>query len=129
VNGAPLQALLDGSLVAREATVFTRRYPRLGAASEPAPAWLQARAGQSFRFTMGNRGYAFFPLGGARSSDCTQVVEVVAPSGRRCAKLTFRRDGLECFTGAIDQGWDGTVVQQAGSGACTWRFWPGLLGG
>jgi hypothetical protein len=51
----------------------------------------------------------------------------VAPSGRRCGTLTFRRDGNACVTGAIDQGWDGTVVQQASSGACGWRFWPRLL--
>ncbi len=96
---------------------------------EAAPAWLAARTNQTFRFTRGNRGYAFFPPAGQNSADCTQAVELLAPSGRRCVKLTFRRDGNACVTGAIDQGWDGTVVQQASSGACGWRSWPGLLAG
>jgi hypothetical protein len=124
-----LLPLLDGSLVLVQGNAFTRRYPHLAAASEPAPAWLAARTGQTFRFTRGNKGYAFFPPAGEHPSDCTQVVELVAPSGRRCVKLTFRRDGNACVTGSIDQGWDGTVVQQNDSGACGWRFWPRLLGG
>jgi hypothetical protein len=128
-TGFPLLPLLDGSLVAQDPVQFTRRYPHLGAAGEPAPAWLAARGGQTFRFTRGNRGYAFFPRPGQQSSDCTQAVELVAPSGRRCARLTFRRDGNACVTGAIDQGWDGTVVQQDAIGACGWRTWPGLLAG
>jgi hypothetical protein len=37
-------------------------------------------------------------------------------------------DATGCSTGAIDQGWDGTVVQQSGKDACTYRWWPGLLG-
>ena len=124
-----LEPLLDGALAVREGGSWTRRCPHLGTASEPAPAWLAARAGQSFRFTRGNAGYAFFPPQGRTSSDCTQAVELVAPSGRRCARLTFTRDGNACVTGVIDQGWDGTVVQQTGTGACGWRFWPGLLAG
>ncbi len=128
LNGAPLVALLDGSLVAREGVAFTRRYPRLATASEPAPAWLAARKEQSFRFTRGNKGYAFFLPSGQQPSDCAQVVELVAPNGRRCARLTFRQEAKTCFTGSIDQGWDGTVVQQLGSGACSWRAWPALLG-
>lgn len=127
-SGGPLVALLDGSLVVQQGSAFVRRYPHLSTTSEPAPAWLAARNGQTFRFTRGNRGYAFFPPG-QNSPDCTQAAELVAPSGRRCAKLGFRRDGNACVTGAIDQGWDGTVVQQASSGACGWRFWPRLLAG
>jgi hypothetical protein len=122
--------LLDGSLVSLQGSLlYTRRYPHLAATSEPAPAWLAARTGQAFRFTRGNAGYAFFPPAGQQSSDCTQIVELLAPSGRRCVQLTFRRDGNACVTGSIDQGWDGTVVQQSASGACGWRFWPRLLAG
>jgi hypothetical protein len=128
-SGGQLLPLLDGSLVVAQGTGYTRRYPHLATASVPAPAWLSARVNQTFRFTRGNRGYAFFPPAGQNSADCTQAVEVLAPSGRRCARLTFRRDGNACVTGSIDQGWDGTVVQQASSGACGWRSWPGLLAG
>jgi hypothetical protein len=124
-----LRPLLDGSLVVWNPTSYLRRYPHLATASENAPPWLAARGGQTFQFTRGNRGYAFFPPAFQNSANCTQVVELVAPSGRRCAKLTFRRDGNACVTGFIDQGWDGTVVQQTSSGACGWRFWPGLLAG
>jgi hypothetical protein len=124
-----LLPLLDGSLVLLQGDGYVRRYPRLAPRSEPAPAWLAARTGQTFRFTRGNGGYAFFPAPGAPTSDCTQAVELVAPSGRRCAKLTFRRDGNGCTTGSIDQGWDGSVVQQGAQGACSWRTWPRLLAG
>jgi hypothetical protein len=128
--GGQLFPLLDGSLVLQQGgAVYLRRYPHLSTTSENAPPWLSARTSQTFRFTRGNKGYAFFPPAGQNSSDCTQVVELVAPSGRRCVKLTFRRDGNACVTGSIDQGWDGTVAQQTSSGACGWRFWPGLLGG
>ena len=123
-----LRPLLDGSLVLVRGR-YMRRYPHLAAAGEPPPAWLATRTGQSFRFTRGNAGYAFFPLSGVHKSDCTQVVELVAPSGRPCVKLTFRRDGNACVTGFIDQGWDGTVVQQNGLDACGWRAWPRLLAG
>jgi hypothetical protein len=123
-----LLPLLDGSLVLMRGT-YVRRYPHLAAAGEPAPAWLAPRAGHPFRITRGNAGYAFFPPPGVHSSLCTQVVELLAPSGRPCVRLTFRRDGTACVTGAIDQGWDGTVVQQNGLGACGWRVWPRLLAG
>lgn len=125
----PLLPLLEGSLVALDGSRYARRYARLATASEPTPAWLAPRTSQSFRSTRGNRGYAFFAPADRLSPDCTQIVELVAPSGRPCARLTFRRDGNDCVTGAIDQGWDGTVVQQAARGACEWRFWPRLLAG
>jgi hypothetical protein len=123
-----LLPLLDGSLVLVRGP-YVWRYPHLAPAGEPPPAWLATRTGQTFRFTRGNAGYAFFPQAGVHSSSCTQVVELVAPSGRPCVKLTFRRDGNACVTGSIDQGWDGTVVQQNGLGACGWRVWPRLLAG
>jgi hypothetical protein len=127
--GGKLAPLLDGSIAVQLGGVWARRYAHLATTSETAPAWLTARGNQGFRFTRGNKGYAFFPPGGQSSSDCTQVVELLAPSGRRCVKLTFRRDGNACETGTIDQGWDGTVVEQTSANACGWRFWPGLLGG
>ncbi len=124
-----LVPLLDGSLAGLRGTVYVRRYPHLASAGEGPPAWLAARPGQAFRFTRGNRGYAFFPAPGRNSSDCTQQVELVAPDGRRCARVTFRRDGNGCTTGDIDQGWDGSVVQQSAFGACSWRVWPGFFAG
>jgi hypothetical protein len=87
------------------------------------------------RVAQGGRAYAFFrAVPGSR--DCAQASDLVAPSGRLCATLTFQSevapvrapDGA-CVRGAIDQGLDGTVVQQLRSGACIWRFWPRLLAG
>jgi hypothetical protein len=43
--------------------------------------------------------------------------------------VTLREEGTGCTTGALDQGWDGTVVQQTAHGACGYRWWPRLLGG
>jgi hypothetical protein len=123
-----LAALLDGSVAVRSGDAWVRRYPHLATAGEAAPGWLAAREGESFRFTRGNRGYAFFPRAGAASGSCRQEVELVAPSGRKCARLTFREDATGCTSGAIDQGWDGTVVQQSGKDRCRYRWWPRLLG-
>jgi hypothetical protein len=123
-----LAPLLDGSLAARNEGGWTRRYLPLAPGGEAAPAWLAARGREPFRFTRGSRGYAFFPLAGQASADCRQAVELLAPSGRLCTRITFREDASGCTTGAIDQGWDGTVVQQSGVDSCAYRWWPGLLG-
>jgi hypothetical protein len=124
-----LAPLLDGSIAVRNRSGWFRRYPHLAAGGEGAPPWLAARGEERLRFTRGNRGYAFFPAAGAASADCRQSIELLAADGRRCARLTFREDAAGCVTGAIDQGWDGTVVQQSGKDICTYRWWPGLLGG
>ena len=123
-----LVPLLDGSLVLREATQWTRRFGHLADASDAAPGWLQSRPGFRFRNTRGARAYAVFPPAGVSSSDCSQRVEIVAPSGRLCGTVTLSGDGGSCATGGVDQGWDGTVVQQ-GRNRCSWRIWPRLLAG
>jgi hypothetical protein len=124
-----LFALLDGSLAARSDGAWFRRYPYLAAAGEPAPAWLAARGRETFRFTRGNRGYAFFPVPGQAAADCRQAFELVAPSGRSCVRITLREDATGCTTRVVDQGPDGTIVQQSGKDPCAYRWWPELLGG
>jgi hypothetical protein len=126
---AALVPLLDGSLVLRVNTAWVRRWPHLSPASEPAPPWLSEREGARLRFTRANRGYALFPPAGRTSADCSQAIELVAPSGRLCGRVVLHGDGTPCTTGAVDQGWDGTVVQQTAQGSCTYRWWPRLLGG
>ncbi len=123
-----LVPLIDGSAVMREGTQWTRRFGHLADASEAAPGWLQSRPGFRFRNTRGARAYALFPPAGTSSSDCSQRVEIVAQSGRLCGTVTLSGDGGSCSTGAVDQGWDGTVVQQ-GRDRCSWRVWPRLLAG
>ncbi len=128
IHGVELRPLLDGSIAVREGVRFTRRYPHLAERSEAAPAWLAGMpASWTYRFTRGNRGYAFFPPEGRESDDCSQTAELRAPSGRLCAKVTFEDPGGSCLTAAIDQGWDGTVVQRSARERCGWRWWPRLL--
>jgi hypothetical protein len=123
-----LVPLLDGSIAARSDAGWIRRYPRLAPGGEAPPAWLAARGAEVLRFTRGNRGYALMSVAGQASAECRQAIELLAPSGRRCVRLTFREDATGCTTGAIDQGWDGTVVQQSGKDPCAYRWWPRLLG-
>lgn len=124
-----LAPLLDGSIAASEDGVWTRRFPRLGAHAEAAPGWLASRPRFRFRSTRGERGYALLPPGGQESADCTQRIEVLAPSGRLCGTVTLSDPGGPCTTRPADQGWDGTVVQQGAREPWTWRWWPRLLGG
>jgi hypothetical protein len=119
--------LLDGSLAIRSDGTWRRRYAPLASRSEPLPSWLGERAGWSYRFTRGNAGYAVLEAAGRASPDCAQRIDLVAPSGRLCGRVTLRESGTDCTTGALDQGWDGTVVQQSGTNACTVRWWPRLL--
>jgi hypothetical protein len=128
-SGKPvfLAPLLDGSIVASEDGVWTRRFPHLAGGAEVAPGWLAARPRFTFRNTRGNRGYALLPPGGD-STDCTQRIELLAPSGRLCGTVTLSDPGGACTTREVDQGWDGTVVQQAAREPCAWRWWPRLLG-
>jgi hypothetical protein len=129
-NQVRLVPLLDGSLALRTDGNWSRRYAHLADHGDSAPPWLQSRQGQSLRFTRGNRGYALFPAPDQDSSDCSQVVDIVAQDGRNCARITFHEQGApDCKTGFVDQGWDGTVVRQAASGSCTWRVWPAFLAG
>ena len=123
-----LQSLLDGGLALRMNGRWTRVYGHLAQASAPPPAWLAERSAWPYRFTRGSRGYALFQPAGEISADCTQRVDLVAPSGRLCGRVTLREDAAGCTTGALDQGWDGTVVQQSGKDACAFRWWPRLLG-
>jgi hypothetical protein len=120
--------LLDGSSALRADGTWRRRYDPREPASTPLPPWLAARADATVRVTRGGAGYVTLPAAGEASPGCTQVVELVAASGRVCGRAVFREEGTSCTSGAIDQGWDGTVVQQSGRDACTYRWWPRLLG-
>ncbi|BDG05349.1 hypothetical protein [Anaeromyxobacter oryzae] len=122
-----LVPLLDGGLAVHADGAFRSVYAHLATASAPLPSWLADHATWTYRFTRGNAGYALFPPPGQDSADCSQAIELYAPSGRRCGRVALHGDGRSCSTGSVDQGWDGTVVQQEAAGACTYRFWPGLL--
>jgi hypothetical protein len=119
--------LLDGGVAVRSDGTFRRAYAHLATTSSPLPGWLAERAASTFRFTRGEAGYAVFPAAGRPSADCTQRIDLVSPTGRLCGRVVLREEGSACTTGAVDQGWDGTVVQQSGRSACAYRVWPRLL--
>jgi hypothetical protein len=131
-----LEPLLDGGVAARFDGAWSAVIPHLGTTAAPAPAWLSARRGTTLRFTRGNRGYAILPPRGEALPACAQVVELRAPSGLLCGRVAIRDGEDSCVGGAVEQGWDGTLIQQSPrdrcsgpSCTCTVRTWPRLLAG
>ena len=122
-----LAPLLDGGLAVRADGTFRRAYAHRATTSSALPPWLAERAVWSIRFTRGNAAYAALPPAGQVSADCTQRIDLLSASGRLCGRAVLREEGGGCTTGAVDQGWDGTVVQQSGKDACTFLLWPRLL--
>jgi hypothetical protein len=122
-----LAALLQGGLAGNQAGSWDRRYAHLGAAREPPPDWLASHPAWAFRLTRGNQGYALFPPPGQELADCAPGLELRSVTGRLCGTVTFREEGGACRTRALDQGWDGTVVQQSARSPCHYRWWPRLL--
>jgi hypothetical protein len=109
-----LVPLMDGSLAVRMNGVFVRVYERLAARTSPLPRWLADRAGWTYRFTRGARGYAALPPPSASTgtdADCKQAIDLVSASGRVCGRVTLHTASPGCGTGLVDQGWDGTVIQ------------------
>lgn len=100
----------------------------------PPPDWLPAHKGTKIHMAFGGRAYAFIDLP-KRSTACTQQIEVVAPSGKSCGKVSFPIQDGTCDTGDLSVGYDGTVVQQLPSSKpdadgrlqCNWRFWPAVF--
>jgi hypothetical protein len=131
-----LQPLLDGGVAARFGSAWRAVIPHLGGAATPAPGWLAGRSGTLLRFTRGNRGYAVLPPAGEQLPDCAQVVELRSASGTLCGRITMREGGSACAGGAVEQGWDGTLMKQSARDACagstcrcTLHAWPRLLAG
>ncbi|MGC4001028.1 MAG: hypothetical protein QM767_27625 [Anaeromyxobacter sp.] len=133
---AQLVPLLDGTLALRDHGHWTRSYTPGVAGGGTPPGWLAGRPNTLLRFTRGNRGYAFFPAAlTVEAPRCEEAVELLAPDGTACGRVTFRESSLGCATGALDQAWDGTVVRQSareacagGSCTCSHQWWPRLLG-
>jgi hypothetical protein len=131
-SGVELHPLLDGSLALRAAGAYRRVFSHLATTSSPLPQWLAGRSSWSFRVTRGGRGYVLLPPAGQGDgpySDCMQRLELIARSGRRCGQITLHAvhgNGF-CSPGTVDQGWDGTVVQQLAPGHCFYVLWPRML--
>ena len=59
------------------------------------------------------------------------LVPLIAALGpiRGGTRITVREAGSACTVRSVEAGWDGTLVVQSAADACTFRWWPGLLGG
>ena len=108
----------------------------LATSTAPAPGWLQARPNTRLHMVHGGSGYAVLPVPGT-SGDCSQSVEVVAPSGTSCGTASFSAGSGNCDMKDIVVGYDGTVMQTFpdakekqcwfGACTCTWQWWPGFF--
>jgi hypothetical protein len=119
-------------------TAWAYQLDSLAPAATPAPDWLRSRPDTRMHMAHGGTAYAMLPV--PAQGDCTQHVEVLAPSGKSCGSAEFRLDAGSCRTNFIDVGYDGTVVQQLplntpGNScppgqlcrSCAWRWWPGFF--
>lgn len=124
-----LAPLLDGSLAVGADGTWRRTYAPRAGASGALPAWLAARAGAALRTLPGGAGYALLPRAGGAAAACEQAVDLVSPSGRLCGRVTIREPSSSaCAARGVEAGWDGTLVAQSMTDACTFRWWPALLG-
>jgi hypothetical protein len=121
-----------------EHTAWAYQLDSLAAAATPAPDWLASRPDTRLHMAHGGTAYAMLPV--PAQGDCTQHIEVLAPSGKSCGSAEFRAAPGSCKTNFIDVGYDGTVVQQLPyeialpqscpgqlCRPCIWRWWPGFF--
>jgi hypothetical protein len=104
---------------------------------DPAPEWLRARGGTALHMVHGGTGYAVLPALVIHAAQCTQTVEVLAPSGAGCGVAEFAASEGPCTPWGISVGYDGTVVQQVPNlpqmncdhapCSCDWHWWPGFF--
>jgi hypothetical protein len=117
-------------------TTWLHQIDSLATAAAPAPDYLQARPDTRLHVAHDGQAYAMLPI--PAQGQCTQHIEVLAPSGKSCGSAEFALASGSCTTNFIDVGYDGTVVQQlpdsmedhscaAANCSCTWRWWPGFF--
>ena len=112
---------------------WIRAFASRATSSQPPPDWLAKRAPGKLRMARNAKAYAFLPLDGAAVPVCSQQLEIVAPTGKSCGTLSFDLSAAACTTGALEVGYDGTVLQLlplAPCGpacSCSWRWYPGLV--
>jgi hypothetical protein len=116
---------------------WVRAFPANARVSEPAPDWLARRPDTRLHIVREGRAYALLPAVAEDSPDCSQSIEVLAPSGTSCGSVRFQAGTAACATRGISVGYDGTVVQQLPYAlehcdegehcSCTWRWWPAFL--
>ena len=117
-------------------TTWLHQLDSLATVARPAPDYLQSRPDTRLHMAHGGKAYAMLPI--PVQGDCTQRIEVLAPSGKSCGSAEFVLAAGSCTTSFIDVGYDGTVVQQLPASmedhscpgnqcSCTWRWWPGFF--
>ena len=112
----------------RSGDFWARQFDDMATIGKPAPDWL---VGRSTKTHMARNGRAYAFIDGTtygRETECTQHIEIVAPSGKSCGTAEFRIAPGRCVPQSIDVGYDGTVIQQVVAPTCTWRWWTGFLG-
>ena len=118
---------------------WLRQFDSLASMGSTPPGWLTSRADTKLHMDYGARAYAMIDLPRKSSPDCSQRIEIVAPSGKSCGAAAFTVGLSACNASSIDVGYDGTVIQQlpfeierqiAGDPndhTCTWRWWTGFF--
>jgi hypothetical protein len=116
---------------------WVRQFDSLATGGASPPDWLAARHNTKLHMARGGKAYAMIDLPRLSSPDCSQRIEVIAPSGTSCGSATFTVGSSKCGTSNIDVGYDGTVIQQlptemerqsaSGTHTCTWRSWTGFF--
>jgi hypothetical protein len=105
----------------------TLQIDSLSTIARPGPDWLDLFFDFGVHMVHDGRGYAVaLSKGTTTGNPCT--IEVVAPSGKSCGTVSF---GV-CQDIAV--GYDGTVIEQLGEGACGpagcttgWQWWTGYF--
>ena len=103
-----LKRTFDGLPSVFDHTAWAYQLDSLAPAATPAPDWLAARPDTRMHVAHGGTAYAMLPV--PAQGDCTQHIEVLAPSGKSCGSAEFRLAAESCPTSFIDVGYDGTVV-------------------
>jgi hypothetical protein len=114
-------------------TTWLHQLDSLATVAAAAPDYLASRPDTRLHMAHGGKAYAMLPV--PAQGDCTQRIEVLAPSGKSCGSAAFTIAPGSCTTNFIDVGYDGTVVQQLPSSKadaegrfqCNWRFWPAVF--
>jgi hypothetical protein len=131
--GAVLSPLIGGGLALQADGKWTHTFASGSSEAQAAPDWLAQRSGR-LEIVRGGRAYALMPPAPG-AFVCSQQVEVLAPDGSSCGKLTFETPDGACARSPLSLGPDGTILQQQllahpdpeGRDGCTQKWWPQIL--
>lgn len=128
-----LTPLIGGGLVLQLNGTWTHGFASGSAEAGAPPSWMAHRTGR-LEIVRGGKAYALLPPMPS-APVCSQQVEVLAPDGSSCGKLTFDTPAGACVTAPLVLGADGSILQQQalahpsenGMNGCTEKWWPHIL--